>query len=320
MAVLVPPYDGSPGRPEDRPIGRAALMLEAEGLVVVFGHDARDGRLWGARARPGHWEPASAMSVCAAFDRFPSRTRPAAYAELRDGLAGVPLANAPALVELCADKLSCQRALGDLPMPEVQADPAQFETQLREWGAAFLKPRFGAFGRGVQRVVPGDALPAIGPGAVEGESEPMLLQRALDAPAGWAGVACRVLVQREIGGGFAVRVPVVRRSRSDPVVNAARGAEVVPIQQAFADQADAVAELAHQAAERLGALPGGDLLVEIGVDVVIDGARQPWIIEVNSRPRGRLEALARSDPQRFEQAHVAACAAPIRWLAHRFGG
>jgi len=41
----------------------------------------------------------------------------------------------------------------------------------------------------------------------------------------------------------------------------------------------------------------------------------PHLIEVNSRPRGRLEALAAQDPSRFEAAHVEACARPLRVLA-----
>ena len=55
--------------------------------------------------------------------------------------------------------------------------------------------------------------------------------------------------------------------------------------------------------------------VEVGVDLVIDSEGVPWLVEVNSRPRGRMEALAAADPGRFLDAHVAACGRPIAALA-----
>jgi glutathione synthase/RimK-type ligase-like ATP-grasp enzyme len=95
-------------------------------------------------------------------------------------------------------------------------------------------------------------------------------------------------------------------------VNAARGADVVPLE----DAAEAV-RVALRIADVLAALPDGRDLVEIGVDLVLDPDGRPWPIEVNGRPRGHLEALAASDPARWAAAHVAACARPLRWLASR---
>jgi len=199
--------------------------------------------------------------------------------------------------------------------PAVEADPARFAERLATWGSAFLKPRYGAFGRGVRRVRPGDPLPAVGEGAVPGVAEPLILQRAVDPPEGWAGISARVLVQRA-GDSWLAEAPAIRCSRTDPVVNAARGAEVVPAGE-LADP-EALRELALAAAAALARSPDGDGLVELGVDLAVDADGRPWVIEVNARPRGRLLALAERDPS-FLPAHVEACARPLRWLAHRYG-
>jgi glutathione synthase/RimK-type ligase-like ATP-grasp enzyme len=111
---------------------------------------------------------------------------------------------------------------------------------------------------------------------------------------------------------------VLRRSDSDPVVNAARGAVVDPLDHVAPDLSDPVRNLARAATHALAARPEGHLLIEIGVDIVIDAMGTPWIIEVNSRPRGRLEAVASADPDGWQHAHVAACARPLRYLAGRF--
>jgi glutathione synthase/RimK-type ligase-like ATP-grasp enzyme len=314
IGVLVPPYDAQPGHPSDKPIGRAALRLEAEGLAVVFGHEAVDGALRGVRATPDGWREVPPTPVSACYDRFPSRSRAEAYGALRAGLGAVPLGNPPELVELCADKWACQLALqaaGIEALPE-QVDTG-FDDALARWGSAFLKPRYGAFGTGVRRLQRGQEVPRQVEGPL-GTPEPALLQRAVPPPKGWAGVACRVLVQRTPEGGWWAEHPVARRSRTDCVVNASRGAEVVPLAEGFPDALQPTRDLAIASAEALAAGEMGDWLVEVGVDVVLDEQLAPWVVEVNSRPRGRLEALLPSDP-RWMEAHVAACARPLRRLA-----
>ncbi|MEZ4238797.1 MAG: ATP-grasp domain-containing protein [Myxococcota bacterium] len=311
IAVLVPPLRPDPGDPAAQPVGRAALALEAEGVPVLFAARAAGGRVDGVRATASGWVAARGLRVAAAYDRFPGERHPAAHAALLAGLGEVPVVNAPAVVALCRDKLATQVALEahGLRVPAVEPDPARFAARLAAWGAGFLKPRYGALGRDIRRVVPGDALPDTLEGSQPGTREPALLQRAVPPPAGWAGASVRALVQRD-GDGFVAVTPVLRRSRTDPVVNVARGAEVGPI-----DAAD-VAALAVAAAEAVAAAAPGPV-VELGVDLVLDPDGQPWLVEVNGKPRGRLEALVAQDA-RWGPAHLEACARPLRWLARRY--
>jgi glutathione synthase/RimK-type ligase-like ATP-grasp enzyme len=323
IGVLVPDLAPmAPPLPESLPFGRAALRLAAQGIDVVFGGHADAGRLIGRSARPGGWTSTALRDVCAALDRFPTRTRPAERAALGVGLGtAIPVANLPALVALCSDKIATQRLLSraGVRMPDVEDDPDRFQEALTRWGSAFLKPRFGAFGRGIRKVREGDALPAAVEGAVPGHPEPSFLQRAVEPPEGWAGVCARVLVQRRPDGGWHVDPPVARCSRVDPVVNAARGADVKPlgelVPQAVAERA---IELARCCAEVLANEPGGALWLEAGVDVAIDRENEAWVLEVNGTPRGRLDVLRALDPS-FDDAHVESCARPLRVLAALYG-
>ena len=317
IGVLLAPHRASPGHPQDRPIGRAALALRRDGIDVVFGHEARGGRLTGVRATPDGWAEARDVPVVAAYSRFPTQGQPEAWARLAEGLAGAPVANPEPLVLLCRDKVDCQRVLerAAVPMPPMVVEPDRFRPAVRAWGAAFLKPRYGAFGRGVHRVGPDDPLPARGEGALPGVHEPLFLQRAVDPLEGWAGVSLRINVQRLPDRSWWVNPPVVRRSRTDPVVNASRGAEVASGDDVFPHLAERLRALVRQVGDALATQPGGDWLVELGVDVVIGRGEVPWVIEVNSRPRGRLEALAGVDRDRWDALHVEAVARPLRTLA-----
>jgi glutathione synthase/RimK-type ligase-like ATP-grasp enzyme len=307
LAVLVPRPGDDPAPPESRPLGRIALALEREDIDLVFAFWARHGRVTGVRARPGRWEPAPFEFVWAAYDRYPSRGERDLHQALLAGLRGVPVVNDPEAVRLCRDKVATQHRIeAHVPMPEVETDPARFADRLRDWGAGFLKPRFGSFGDGISRVVPGDPLPA------EILGDPPILQRALAPPEGWAGWSVRVLVQREVDGRWIGGHPVVRRSRTDPVVNAARGAEVAAL-----EDLRPVREVVQVALDAAQALVGDDpLVVELGVDVVLDRELRPWVVEVNGTPRGRLEVLAAGDP-RWAPAHFEAAARPLRYLAAR---
>ncbi|MEE2828143.1 MAG: YheC/YheD family protein [Myxococcota bacterium] len=310
LLVLVATTSPATAPPESRPLGRAALQLESEGIPVLFGDRIRAGRASGWRARPGHWEEDKERPFSAVHDRYPSEGRRSEWESLLPALDTVPLGNPPNLTLLCKDKLRCQRVLegAGFHLPPVEGDERRFEQRLADWGAAFLKPRYGSRGEGIRLLRRGDPLPPDSIG-------PQLLQRAVEAPSGLAGLALRILVQRQADGGWWLGTVVARRSTVDPVVNAARGAQVVPAEDTLG--ADCLQEVRDQAlavARLLASRPGGALLLELGLDFVVDPAGLPQLIEVNSCPRGRLLSLASSDPRRYQELHRQACERPLRRL------
>jgi glutathione synthase/RimK-type ligase-like ATP-grasp enzyme len=321
IGVLVP-ADGTPPPPESRPIGRAALALAKEDIRVVFGCVLADGRIDGLQPVPGGWRSVTDLPIDAIHDRFPSQVRSEAFAGLLNGISGRIMANPVDFTMLCRDKVLSQQAMMDagIAMPDLETDPTRFRQCLDAWGAGFLKPRYGALGTSVSRVEATDHLPAELPGMVPGRLEPAILQRAVPPPSGWAGRALRVLLQRTPDGWHHC-TPVVRSSRTDPVANAARGAEVGPGPALLAPQTLArVRQLCTQITAALDQRPEGRFAVEVGLDLVLDSDHTPHLIELNSRPRGRLEVLARQDPEAYGQAHIDAAARPIRMLARWIRG
>lgn len=320
VAALLPLDRTRPPPPLDAlPMGRAARRLLNEGVVVVLADTVHDGRVSGYRATTDGWVEAEGIAVCGVYDRFPMPKYPERHAALVRELGSVPFGNPPSLRELSRDKLVSQHLLEEhgVRMPPVSGVWEDFPVLLAQWGVAFAKPRFGAVGAGVQRVVTDDAVPPTSPGPL-GEPEPTLLQRAVPPPPGWAGIATRTLVQRDATGRWVTSPPIARRSRADAVVNVARGAEAAAAEDVL--PAESVAELRRLAilsAEALASGPGGEMLLEVGVDAMIDDALLPWVIEINTRPWGRLHALYKADPSRWSEAHIEACARPFRWLAGR---
>ncbi|MCB9746015.1 MAG: hypothetical protein H6740_25795 [Alphaproteobacteria bacterium] len=305
VLVLMQPPPGAQRATSRQPLGRAALALAAEGIEVRVGTAQA---AW--RARGERWERCELDDTWAIHDRFQGGSSAPGYAEALRGLEALPLANPSSLRRLCRDKLATQARLeaAGLPMPEVEADPARFERRLSEWGAAFFKPRDGAKGEGVRHVRPGDALPA------SWEGGPCLLQRAVPPPAGFVGLSLRWLIQAELDRGWRLSPPVARICDDDPVANVDRGARAAPGEDLLPARAlDAGRALCEAAAEALSA--GLSPVVELAVDLVFDPDWRPFVIEVNSRPGGRVRALAELDPARFEAAQDAANARPLRWLA-----
>lgn len=319
IGVLVP-SDGKRPRtpPPERPIGRAALHLAEAGIDVIFGDTIQGGKMTGFRATPAGWEPVSSASIDAAHDRFPSQLRADRFAEIRAGLGSLRMGNSLSFTMLCRDKLLSQERLAELGvrMPEVEGDPARFSDTLEQWGSAFLKPRFGALGLGVTRVSPGSDLPEYLPGVVPDRPDPSILQRAIAPPAGWASRTVRVLVQKTPAGEWIQGVPVVRQSRVDTVANAARGAEVAAGPRVLSENTLArITAVTTTITAAMDRLDEAEWMLEAGLDLVLDRHEEPWLIEVNSRPRGRMEMLAKTDPLRYLDTHIAAAARPIQRIA-----
>lgn len=317
IGVLIPTDKReSPTPPEKMPIGRAALDLAAEGISIVFGDRLENGRMHGWSAVPGGWEPIQGARILALYDRYSTLARERDFERVLANRADVPVLNAPHATTLCRDKLVSQRVLEEagLTMPPVIGDTDDFDEVLTRWDAAFIKPRYGSKGCGVHLVHADTDLP------MTEDTEPVVLQQAIRAPRGWAGISVRALVQRESGGEWIVSNPVARTSQSDPVVNAVRGAKVLPaIDFLPAKALAACRRIALEVAQILDEHLQPDALIELGVDFAIDEQWKPNLIEVNSRPMGRLEALASADPTRFGAEHQRACQRPLRYLAWRFG-
>lgn len=312
LVVLVGPRPGSPPAPETTPVGRAALRVAAEGIPVAF---TADGNAFLA-ARPGGWAPVQPDRVVAVLDRYPSQTWPDRHRQALAALGDVPVGNPLALTLLYRDKLATQAWLAPwVGMPAVEADPDRFAAALAAWGEGFLKPRYGALGRGIRRVRPGDPLPAQVPGAVAGRPEPSFLQRAV-APPGSGAVAVRLLLQRLPAGGWVQLPPVARVAPpGEPIANVSQGAEARPARDLLGpDTLAAMRSQTAQVACAIAAHPDGPWAVEAGVDFAVAADGQPHLLELNGRPQGRLASLAAADPEGWADAHIEACARPLRRL------
>jgi glutathione synthase/RimK-type ligase-like ATP-grasp enzyme len=303
-------YPGKPPPPSETPFGRAAMQLEKEGLTIWI---AANPNSW-MQADPDGWKPVSPAPVHAVYDRFSSRSLAESYSALNAQMPDCPRGNPADLIRICTDKVATQRALHNLPMPEIATNPSEFTDQLARWGQGYLKARFGGLGRGIRLVVPGDPLPAWGPGTVRGGSEPTFLQRAILPPKGFGSLCVRWLVQRTPGGNWQLLPPVARVSQ-EAVANVHQGAQALPAEDVLPQSAlNKGAELVLSAAERLTQLSHGPAL-EFGVDLLFDGKFNPWLLEVNSRPSGRLSALTARQPKRFSQLAREAALRPLRSLA-----
>ena len=321
VAVLVPPIHPKSPKAHSFPITKAIQNLNCDGIKTVFGfkiyRDNNTVRINGKTIYKNDFIDIS-CTINIIHDRFPSQIRSSHFLDIQSIATDIPFGNPFSTTLLCRDKLACQRLLENntLNIPEVIAVPSQFDTALRRWGLGFIKPQFGALGQGVQAVTPPMRIPPSLPGVVPNRLEPTILQRGISPPVGWAGMSVRQLMQKEVGGSWIARTAVLRRSKDESVVNVARGAQAVPAIDFL--PSDTIQEIERQSFVTCSILDkesDGQYNVELGLDFVIDPDYQPWLIEVNSRPRGRLETLAIHDPDRFLIEHQSACVQPIRYLA-----
>jgi len=321
VAVLVPPIHSNAPSPKNFPIAKAIQDLDSEGIITVFGFDLiyQNNSVWinGKKIKNNNFVDFKSK-VDIIHDRFPSQIRNDRFQVLQTAGDAIPWGNPYSTTLLCRDKLRCQQLLENkgIRMPEVIDDHSQFNKALYEWGYGFIKPQFGALGKGVRAVYPNGNIPLSIEGVVPNKLEPTILQRGIKPPSGWAGMSVRQLMQKDIDGSWLARTAVLRRSKEECVVNVARGAEAVPAIDLL--PTTTISEIKRQsllACSILDSEPNGQYNVEFGLDFVIDPEFTPWLIEVNSRPRGRLEHLAISNPDRFFSEHEASCIQPIRYLA-----
>ena len=321
VAVLVPPIHSTAQKPTAFPIAKALQQLESRGIITVFGFDLyrKNNTVWiNGKIIENNLFKDTSLPIKIIHDRFPSQIRNNHFSEIQSVASSIAFGNPFSTTLLCRDKLACQRLLEqhDIAMPQVISDPTKFASSLAKWGQGFIKPQFGALGKGVQAVTTGMPLPHSLPGVVPNRLEPSILQRAVSAPAGWAGMSVRQLMQKSVGGSWIARTAVLRCSTDDPVVNVSRGAKAIPAVDMLPTYTiESIQQQSVAACRILDGEPNGLYNVEFGLDFVIDPNYKPWLIEVNSRPRGRLEYLASTDPNRFLSEHEAACVQPIRYLA-----
>ena len=326
IAILVPPLQNIDS-PHDKPMLENSMewTVNNRTILTVFGFDifTKNNSVWinGKHIKTGIYTNYIGK-IDAIYDRFPSQSRSEHFTAVVQQSSSIPFANPPSLTTLCRDKLACQRFLeeNDIPMPPVcETDTTSVQT-LKDWNTAFLKPRFGSLGAGVQQIsysanieIPHTVTGLQGP-------EPSILQKAVIPPTGWAGWSVRQLCQRQYDAqnpiSWKLYPSVVRASIDDPVVNVARGAQT-HIGEEFLPSKTiaAIHQQSLDVCRAFSQLPDGKFAVELGLDFVIDADMTPWLIEVNSRPRGRLRELAKKIPSPYQHMHEQACTFPVLYLA-----
>ena len=329
IAILVPPIQNIDS-PHDKPMLENSMewTMNNRKILTVFGFDifTKNNSVWinGKYIRKGIYTTYIGK-IDAIYDRFPSQARSQHFTDIVQLSCSIPFANPPSLTTLCRDKLACQRFLeeNDIPMPpvcETTSTTSNAVQILKDWNTAFLKPRFGSLGVGVEQISYTSNIKI--PPTVTGlqGSEPSILQKAITPPIGWAGWSVRQLCQRQYDAqnsiSWKLYPSVVRASIDDSVVNVARGAQTHIGEEFLPSKTIAgIKQQSMDVCRAFSRLPDGKLAVELGLDFVIDADMIPWLIEVNSRPRGRLRELAKKIPSTYQPMHEQACTFPVLYLA-----
>jgi RimK family alpha-L-glutamate ligase len=200
---------------------------------------------------------------------------------------GIPVVNDARAIERCVDKSMTSFLVyrAGLPTPQtlVSEDAEEASSWRQAQGADVVaKPLFGAQGRGLVRIAPGEALPDPTGERLHGV---LYLQRYVGSERDWRDY--RVFVV----GGEAIAA-MVRRG-SSWITNVARGGVCEP-----APCSGRLAELAVAAAAAVGA-------AYCGVDLIEDESRGLAVLEVNSMPAWKgLQGVAEVDIADRIAAHV----------------
>ena len=192
---------------------------------------------------------------------------------------GIPVVNAPRVLETCIDKyLSCARLeAAGLPIPATAAcEDASTATQAFHdlGGDVVIKPLFGSEGRGLERVSSLEAAVVRFP-ELAAQGRVFYLQRFVEHP----GYDYRVFV---LGG--CARWCMRRHAVDDWRTNLACGGK--------AEAVSATSDLTTLAVNATRAL-GADIA---GVDLLPDADGKLWVLEVNAVPGWRaLAQVCRTD-------------------------
>lgn len=324
IGILVPDYPPPLPRPSAKPIGYAVQNPINKNIRIVFGNKIKQqsGKVLmsGLTIKNDSWIPIT-QEILALHDRFPSQIRASHFQTILPYTKELIFGNPFEITMLCRDKIQTQIYLENygIRMPKICTKYEEFSDMIAKWTLGFLKPQFGALGKNVQALTPSNALiPEFLEGVVPNKQEKTFIQQGIQAPKGWKGLSLRQLIQRNTDGSWNVLPAVLRRSKQDLVVNVSRGAEAVLAEEHLPlETMEIIYEQSISTALALQNHPEGQYSVEFGLDFVIDQNYQPWLIEVNSRPRGRLEVLAKRNPERFASLHQQACVAPILFLAEQ---
>ena len=142
-----------------------------------------------------------------------------------------------------------------------------------------------------------------------------MLQEWIQPPEGWAGIAVRQLIQRDVDYSWKLRTTVLRCSKTDPVVNVTRGARAIPATDILSKQTIQSIHLQSiEAAQHLANLPNGKWIVELGIDFVVDTHWHPWLIEINTQPKGKLKALYKMHREKYQAEFIEIIDQPFRCL------
>lgn len=282
-------------------------------LVYVFtpaGVNWQNRRVRGYRFHSGRWQqgwfPLPQVVYNRILDRRVEKNEP--VAALRERL-GVPWFNTAYLDKWQVHQVLTGRALPlALPHTELYQQPSQAARLLGRYRTLFLKPTRGSLGRGILRLSRASALaghllrrgrmgknPWPQPWKRRLSSRPYIVQQGIDlARVGASHFDLRLLVSKDGSGRWRLTSAAARVAVPGAAVsNQAAGATLVKPGAALAQ-----AGLPHPKGKRL--LPWlaglavpvaeaveagtGYCLGELGIDVGVDRAGRPWLIEVNSRP------------------------------------
>ena len=295
---------------------------------------------WFADLENDQWLFLENVPLCAIYNRFPRNQDKEGFDQLvqKADQLSIPFGNRPEYQGQVWDKWKTHKLFSDtdLLVPETTNDFHQVLELCDKYNSVYIKPRFGAFGEGIEVLSQKDQQYQI-----EGDEkqdilhlskrelktwletrqskEALIFQQGIEPPfRGLRGFCVRSLVQFTSEDGWLSAPRVARLSAQDPVANVARGAQAKPLKdlcnehweqkktQQLLEQMDQFdKDIAKKLIEAQQLKLPQHGLLELGVDYVIDGQGQCWLLEINGFPQGRLEKLSMQFPERFE-AHCRA--------------